>query len=537
MVGYSNSLGQLDSADYYRQLERRVARLERGTTGAPSTDVTVIASLAITGLTLSTQTVTTDLDGYQVMMRYSWTAVPNDPSEYNKDALDGYLTSWSLNGTNWTSELFTTDTFTDVGRFAQSQSVTFRVRARTVKGTLGNFSSITNSTTADATAPFQPATPVVSPYLGQLAIDWTGLDVSSNPMPTDFRFCEVHLSTTSATFTPTTATLVGTILLGGGTWVATGLPYGTLQYARLVAVDTVGNRSTASTAGSGTPVQAANGDISALSVGKLTAGVITAVMTISGRLATALTGVRAEMNSSGFQAFDGSGNNTFNVDATTGNMLATGQFRTALAGSGVQYLDMTSTSDRTTINFYDTTGSNPAFMNTPADGSGNPRVGINTGAFTYNSVSSKHRLFLNNAGGIQLESYRVPGGNSEGGRVVTTNVGASVRVMSNGTLLSGYFTDSSVGGGFDGFWQNDRANGGLSALFCSSFTFTSAAVASVSYGSTMSGLMRVLYSVYSTSSSADVFNRLSAMSGTGFSVTWQGTVTSAVLNYWAFRTT
>jgi hypothetical protein len=593
MVGFSNSLGQLDIADYYRNLERRVARLERGISGAPSTDVVVIASLAITGLTLTTQVLTTNVDGYSVMMRFSWNAIAQDPSEYNKDALSGYLTSWSLDGTHYTAELFTQNLSIDVGPFAQSQVVTFRVRGQTIKGTLGAYSSISNTTTADSTAPFQPSTPVVSPYLGQLAINWNGLDVSSNAMPADFRFCEVHLSTSGPTFIPSTATLVGTILRGGGTWVATGLAYGTLQYSRLVAVDTVGNRSVASTAGSGTPVQAANGDISALNVGKLTAGVITAVMTISGRLATSLTGARAEMNSSGFQAFNSSGTNTFNVDSATGNMLATGQFRTALAGSGVQYLDMTSTVDRTTINFYDTTGTNPAFLNTPADGSGNPRVGINTGAFPYlASVSSKHRLFLNNAGGIALESYAVSGGGRigyglylaassaeisrtsstplyptggkfymdttvatmqwfngsaqlDGGEVWMDSTTARLNVYNTGTQAAGYYIEDTgkileIGHRINNASFANGANDSI--ISCSQFTvagFGSGVTLNlvVVYGATNASQTGVVYAVYN-SGTPYAASVVRAMATTGFTCALQwtdGASHGCGLEYWAWR--
>jgi len=443
MPGYINSTGENDIVDYMRMLERRLARLERGSQGRTGgDDPTVITSLAISGLTLSTQTVIAANDFYQVMMRYSWTAIPDDPSEYNKDALDGYLTSWSLNGVNYTADVFTTDTFIDAGPFTQGLSVTFRVRARTVKGTLGGYTSRTDSTTTDSTAPFQPSTPVVSPYLGQLAIDWNGLDVSAGQPPTDFRFVEVHISTTGSTFTPTVSTLVGTILRGGGTWVATGLTYGTTYYSRLVAVDTVGNRSPASTAGSGVPVQAANGDISSLAVGKLTAGVITAVMTITGRLATALTGARVEMNVNGIQAFNSSGGQTVDIAAATGNATIIGAFKTDFPGSTTPHLEMVNSGDRTTIFFTDNSGSgaNFAFMNSPLDGSNVPRIGINSGEFTYLSVANcRSRLFLSTTTGIQLQTI-TSGSLSHGYgldmRDSTMNLLRNVSGVSNGFGLS-----------------------------------------------------------------------------------------------------
>jgi hypothetical protein len=551
----------MDLVEYYRILERRLARLERGTQGnTGGDDPTVVTSLAISGLTLTTQTTIGADDFYRVMLRYGWSAVPDDPSEYNKDPLDGYLTSWTLDGTHWTADLFTTTTSVDVGPFTQNQTVTFRVRARTKKGTLGAYSTISNTTTTDATAPFQPSTPVVSPYLGQLAIDWNGLDVSAGQPPTDFRFVEVHISTTSSTFTPTVSTLVGTILRGGGTWVATGLTYGTTYFARLVAVDTVGNRSPASTAGSAIPVQAANGDISALAVGKLTAGVITAVMTITGRLATALTGVRAEMNSSGFQAFNSAGAQTFDVNASSGAVTITGAFRTDFPGSGSAYLDMTSVTDRTTINFYDTTGTNPAFINSPADGSGNPRLGLNTGAFTYNAVSAKHRLFMNNAGGIQLESYRVPGGAIEGASLGLGPTSLLLDVRTNGTQDGGsYYADRSfcqmwttnTGTMVSGVLFDDNATILLTGSFINNYSTANAARDAIiagsnltlvngitgigiTYGGTATSLPGVVCSYYGTS---HTMVRMNAMTTTGFAVNFS-TITSGgggTLQYWAYR--
>lgn len=412
-----------DIVDYMRMLERRLARLERGTQGSSGgDDPTVITSLAITGLSLSTQTIIAADDYYRVMMRYSWNAIPDDPSEYNKDPLDGYLTSWSLNGTNYTAELFTTNTFVDVGPFTQGQSVTFRVRGRTKKGTLGNYATITNSTTTDATAPFQPSTPVVTPYLGQLEIAWNGLDVSANQPPTDFRFVEVHLSTTGPTFTPTVATLIGTILRGGGSWIATDLTYGTTYYSRLVAVDTVGNRSPSSTAGSAIPEQLVNADmgpnsiataniqnlavnnakIADLAVGKLTAGTLTANITVSARIMTASTGARAEMNVNGFQAFNSGGGQTFDVAGATGSVTITGTLRTGFPGGGTPYITMQDSGDQTSILFNNAAGTSYAFINSPADGGGKATVQLATDIFTYDTHASRHRLNLRNGLGIDL---------------------------------------------------------------------------------------------------------------------------------------
>jgi hypothetical protein len=421
-----------DIGAYIKGLERRIARLERTTNGL-DTDPTpeFVTSLTVTGLVLASQTVTVDQDGYKVYLRFTWNDISSDPNAINKDEVDYFLVSHTIDGANWTGEAIDRDQNAVVGPYAQGLQVTFRVRAHTKKGVLGPYAQITVTTTSDNVSPAQPSTPVVSPYLGQLLISWDGLSSTAAQMPGDFRYAEVHLATSGPTFTPTSSTMIGTLLRGGGDWVATDLTYGTTYYARLVAVDSVGNRSSTSTAGSAVPEQLVTGDvadgvittakianlavnnakISDLSVGKLTAGTMTVNMTVSGRIATSLTGARVEINSAGLQAFDAGGNQTVSVSSATGDAILTGRFRTGFSGAR---LEMTDTTDRTTIYFYPPAGTNTAFMNSPADSNGIPRWGVNTGQFTYNGTQSRHRLFLDNEFGIRMETYRTVDGSRNG---------------------------------------------------------------------------------------------------------------------------
>jgi hypothetical protein len=441
--------------DYLRMLERRIARLERTTNGLDSDPLpTFITSLNITGLALASQQVAQDVDGYKVYLRFTWNTVSSDPNAINKDEVDYYLISHTTDGTNYTGEQVTRTTDAVVGPYAQNMSVTFRVRAHTKKGVVGNYTSLTVSTTADNVAPSQPSTPVVSPYLGQLMISWDGLNSSAGAMPADFKFTEVHLSTTGSTFTPSATTLVGTLLKGGGDWIATDLTYGTTYYARLVAVDTVGNRSSSSVAGSAIPEQIVNADVGAnaiataniqnlavnnakiadLSVGKLTAGTMTVNMTVSGRIATALTGARVEINSSGLQAFNASSVQTVDVSASTGDVTITGKFKTALSGVRVEMTDAT---DRSTVAFYAPTGTNFAFINTPTDGSGNPTLGMNSGEFTYNTALSRHRLWLDTDTGIFLQTVRSSGFTKNGFGLWLGPTDMSITYGGSGGTVSG----------------------------------------------------------------------------------------------------
>jgi hypothetical protein len=468
--GYTpNMFNNPGIGDYIRNLERRIARLERSTNGLDSDPTPVfVASLNITGLALQAQTVTPDQDGYKVFLRFGWNAVTTDPNAINKDEPDVYLVSASTDGVNFTAETPTTGTSATIGPVPQGLSITFRVRVRTKKGVYGNYSSLTVTSTSDNVAPGQPSTPTMQPYLGQLKIHWDGLSSLATAMPADFVYAEVHLSTSSATFTPSATTLIGTILRGGGDWIATDLTYGTTYWTRLVAVDSVGNRSSTSVAASAVPEQIVNGDLGAnsvataniqnlavnnakiadLSVGKLTAGTLSVNVTVSGRFATALSGARVEINSAGLQAFNPAGNKTLDVASATGNAVLVGTFRTAFSGSGQPHTVMQDSGDRTTMYWYDATELNPAFMNTPADPDGVPRWGVNGGQFNYfaNTIPSRQRVFLNNKFGLAMETIRTSNNLAIGGRLALTDSGSQFdHRLNSGTQTGGaVYVDQSV---------------------------------------------------------------------------------------------
>jgi len=221
----------------------------------------------------------TDLEGYNLQWAYAsgqglstqWNAVP------------GAITSASA---SWSPVLPGVHVLVQVQAYDSS----------------GNDSAWTGSynvlTAQTATPPPEASTPVVAPYLGQLKITWDGLSSTAGPMPPDFSVCQVHISLTSG-FTPSSATLID-LLSGAGESIATDLIYGDTYYVAFVTENFAALTGTPSAEATGVPVQAANGDVSDLSVGKLTAGVLSADVTVSGRFATSLTGARTEMNSSGF---------------------------------------------------------------------------------------------------------------------------------------------------------------------------------------------------------------------------------------------
>lgn len=385
------ALNGIDAVDYYMALERRVARLERtSTVQNSSTDTTFVGLLNVTGLTVSSQTVVAYGVDYQVYIKFAWNAVTLDANVITDDPVKGYYTSWTKDGTNYTAEQFTDTTTATVGPLAQGQTITFRVRTVTQKDTFGAYATTTISSTVDNTAPNQPSTPTVVPYLGQLRVFWNGLDVSSNPMPSDLRYVEIHMSTSGIAFTPTTATLVDTFDRTGGYYTITDLTYGTTYYFRLVPVDQVGNRGVASTGASAVPVQAADGDIASMSIGKLTVGTLSADMTVSARIKTGNTGARVELNSTGLKGYNSSNVNTVDINASTGSATILGTFQTGLSGRRI----IIDPSGFSTIYFYPTTGSNYAYINAPDGSSGGATIGLNAATYTPSGTAVFHRLFL-----------------------------------------------------------------------------------------------------------------------------------------------
>jgi hypothetical protein len=442
--------------------------------GLPYLDVTIPSQ--VTGLGWTSAAYQTALGETRAQITATWTAVTTNTNATVIDDLDYYevqfklnsVADWGMAGITWTGA---TTAYMTV-----PANMTIDVRARAVdrNGNRGAFSStVTGATAADATAPPTPSTPVVTPYLGQLRVFWDGLGSVGQAMPTDFKYCEVHMSTTTG-FTPSSSTLVDQMTAKGYA-VMTDLTYGTTYYFKFKNVDFSNNASAASAQGSAIPetvtgldiaaltvdtsnlanlavttakiglLQVLNAQIGALAVddakignvnvGKLTAGILAADITVSARIKTSNTGARVELNSAGLQAFNSSSVQTVNIAASTGDVTITGAFKTGLTGARLEMVD---TTDRTTIELYGTYAGDPAFMNSPVDGSGSPRIGINTGSFTYAGISTKHRLFMNNAAGIRLESYQTGSSATYGYSLVLTEGTANLD------------RNPGAGGGFNG---------------------------------------------------------------------------------------
>ncbi|MBA3907707.1 MAG: hypothetical protein H0X35_13635, partial [Pseudonocardiales bacterium] len=161
--------------------------------------------------------------------------------------------------------------------------------------------------------PVLPA-PVGSAYLGLLKWDWNGKGAAGESMPGNFREAELHLSLTS-NFAPhrpllaangrldtATSTTYRDQLTGAGELpVDPGGAYGVTWFAKWVSVDRSNLASAASAQGSAVRTQVNDGDVAALNVGKLTTGILTALLTISGIIRTATVGARVELDTTGLR--------------------------------------------------------------------------------------------------------------------------------------------------------------------------------------------------------------------------------------------
>lgn len=271
----------------------------------------------------------------------------------------------------------------------------FKVQARSWEDFVSADSNIATVTMAeDVDAPPTPTTPTVSTWLRTVTVKWDGKGKSPSnvtiDMPADYNLTKVWQATASDM---TGKVLVGTFTRETPFWQSGTLTAGTTYWYALSALDASGNESALSPSVSVTPVatvdiqeitdkitgtildnnsvnyqkilgseemwtkvlgahliKAGEIDVNNLIadtawIGALRAGVIIATaidgMTITGAtlqtLAAALRGVK--LNTAGIQAYDAVGNKTFDLDAATGNVTATGIFQTQATGRRVKIWD------------------------------------------------------------------------------------------------------------------------------------------------------------------------------------------------------
>lgn len=240
----------------------------------------------------------------------------------------------------------------------------FQIRAVDQSANAGAWSSTqTNSAAPDTLAPSDPAAPTVAASRIAVQVTHTLGKATGGTfnLESDLDHLDVHVSNES-TFMPSSATLVGRLranagmMLGGIAAVATfQVESVDARYVKVIAVDQNGNASNASAAASATALLIDNAHISDLTVSKVTAGTISADWIVGARVATALTGARVELSSSGLLAYDAAGTQTVTISSADGSVDVIGRIRSGPAGDRVDINPPGASYPE--IRFYPTSGS------------------------------------------------------------------------------------------------------------------------------------------------------------------------------------
>ena len=448
---------------------------------------------------------------------------------------------WSETATTWgTNQTVLTE-------LTPGTTYSLQIRAEDVAtpANVSAWSASTDVVTAfDGVAPSQPAAPSVAGSRIAIQVTHTlGKSASGTyNLETDLDHLEVHGPGASTSFVPSAATLLGNLTANIGLMIAAIPAVGTFNvetttagWFKVVAVDRSGNKSPASPAASATALLIDNAHISDLTVTKVTAGTIGATWINAGTITTAASGPRVELVGAGLNAYNSGGTKTVEIKGSDGSATITGILKTGFSGGGSPYLQMTDSGDRTTIDFMNSTASSglSGFINSPQDGGNSSMIGINSGSFTYNSANSRHRLFMTNATGIYLETYKTTGGNVTGGRLSLLSDRALVQgYNSSGTLQSeiGLFSDSTITVRGK-FYSNNAST--TTALYIGSWAPGAFAAYNIGYGVTMASEPDILVSFMrgsATVQSIAVFDKTT----TDFDIQLSAAVAHTVY-YWCYR--
>lgn len=236
-------------AEQLTKVNRRLASLENGTTNAgPSEEVDDGKAPAIPTDINLISSYYPQMNRARALVTMTWDAVTTNADATPASDIEGYTAQWRYATDGfWRNRASTSGTTLTFDGMDTATPVVLQVEAHDKYGRSSGYSADQPITTAgDTTPPPKPSAPVVTTNVGTLRVVWTGLDNTSNPQPTDFAGVEVHLGP-NGTFTPDSSTLKDFLPAGTlATTITQGLSYGTEYFARLVSVDTSGNRSAAS---------------------------------------------------------------------------------------------------------------------------------------------------------------------------------------------------------------------------------------------------------------------------------------------------
>lgn len=413
-------------------------------------------------------------------------------------------------------------------------------------------------TSGDTIPPSTPAPPSVaaSTLAVQVRHDLGQSGGGTFNLELDLHHLEVHGGATAG-FTPTTSTLIGRLpanagmIIGSIPAVATfNLDSATPVYFKVIAVDNDGNASPASTGVAATAILVDSAHISDLTASKITAGTITAAILMAGRIATALSGQRVEINANGVEQYNAS--NVLQSYIRGADALFVGQVQSGASSNRVIINQASGGSYIPEIRFFPTSGTAYSYINAPSAGA--PTLGMNSGS-TGGTRQTTLWLFENTA----LLGYSEVGtGNFKGGRIALDANSANVEKLDSTGGRNGGFTWNrdtdwwagiSLPGGSDaflrittnteitlkGYFQKNANEGGASALYVGRAVASGGSV-SVGYGATMQSNMTVIaqWTDYTGWVSTTVLNVYSD-TFTGFTMGNGTGSRNGHYGYWVFR--
>lgn len=378
----------------------------------------------------------------------AWSAVPDG-------TVVGYVVEWRYSGGvldgSYQRLAQVTGTSVSWSAVAPGEQLQVRVYAANRYGRFSPASSVyTFTTELDGTPPPVASAPTPYASLGLLVVPWDGRGVSSAPMPQDFYRAEVHVSATSG-FTPnrpllasgklneaTSTTYAGELRANGELPIDIGTAfYGTTFYVKLVLVDRSNNAAAASAQGSAVLAPVQDGEIATLSIGKLRAGILSAIMTVSGKITTSTTGAGWEGDSAGFRFYDGTRTAILEFIAASGVLQMMGKFiagPSATSGNRIivdpAYTHPGDTAFPTLVLHSSGATKGPARVNATGQTGGTTALGLNSGPSTATAVYEQSTAFM------LPDSVTVSVNNGDGGLVSSGWRGGALRLQKTVALLA-----------------------------------------------------------------------------------------------------
>lgn len=258
----------------------------------------------------------------------SWEAPTKNSDDTDLTDLAGYEVWANYTGFSgpWTEKtgILSANTSTTLSNLNQNVTVYFKIFA--IDSSLNRSEGTEYSTTTSiyALELNPPSTPILSTRNGVVTAQWNGLDNTGVNPPTTIRTIEVHASSSSAGFTPSSSTLKGTMPAGSGNYFhIVDLTYGVSWYVKFVAVDVNGNKTAGSVASTTNVGKVSNTDITAgtIEADRIKAGFMEALLvqgeTIRATSST-LPNALVEFNSNYFRAVNTSNQETFRIDVANG---------------------------------------------------------------------------------------------------------------------------------------------------------------------------------------------------------------------------